>query len=279
LAAAASFLPQSPSLPCSGVSLPRESWPRPLSSTHHLPIRAFLGQSSLSRSPARCRPLPPSCPLDWPTPRHLARLAQVKSSGHHLALTARSPNQLHPHSPITGPHLPCPPTHHWCLPWRRPHARAPVHPFCFNASASIKRLASCLRTPYFCLPSWPPWTGCLTTPCCPFSGPIEAPRCDAAHGPTSDTSLSPECHYVGAVPPPSPSLGDILPRLLFRLELVLRYLPHPPLTMQDLPELQFTLIGRCNRCIMPSTLVSHTPLPRLLVGHFVSSKHCPTLAR
>jgi hypothetical protein len=48
------------------------------------------------------------------------------------------------------------------------------------------------------------------------------------------------------------------------------------LIVQDLPELQFTLAGRRNRCAAPSTPMSHEPSLCLCLGHFVSSKRCPT---
>jgi hypothetical protein len=166
----------------------------------------------------------------------------------------------------------------------RPRARAPIYPPPHRTScppmsppSSFTGKAVC-RSPIFS-PSQPPWTGCLTASCLPFLGPTEAPQCGSTRGPAGDTFPSPERRRVGAAPPPSPALGEILPHLLFRLELVLRCLPHPPLTVQDLSELQFTLAGRRNRCATPSMLVSRTPLPHLLVGHFVSSKRGPALAR
>jgi hypothetical protein len=66
------------------------------------------------------------------------------------------------------------------------------------------------RSPVFS-PSRPPWTGCLTASCLPFLGPTEAPQCGSTRGPAGDTFPSPERRRVGAAPPPSPALGEILP--------------------------------------------------------------------
>jgi hypothetical protein len=83
----------------------------------------------------------------WPLPWTCTNAPADKRIRTSIAVAAWSLNQLRPCSPIVGPPLPLASTCHWSLPQCRPHAHASVHPFCFHTSASIKRLASCLRTP------------------------------------------------------------------------------------------------------------------------------------
>jgi hypothetical protein len=209
----------------------------------------YLQPSTTSRLPILCRPC-------------LPRAGPMATTA--VSTACRAPCRARP--PLLSPEGACayiPPHRTSCPPMSPPSS--------FTGKAVR-------RSPVFS-PSRPPWTGCLTASCLPFLGPTEAPQCGLARGLAGDTFLSPECRRIGAAPPPSPALGEILPHLLFRLELVLRCLPHPPLTVQDLSELQFTLAGRRNRCATPSMLVSRTPLPHLLVGHFVSSKRGPALAQ
>jgi hypothetical protein len=63
------------------------------------------------------------------------------------------------------------------------------------------------------------------------AGSIGAPLCGAARGPAALVSPSPERRRIGFVPPPHPNVSEILPWLLFRLELMWRCLPQSPLTV------------------------------------------------
>jgi hypothetical protein len=147
----------------------------------------FLGQAGRSRAPALCC-LRRAAPL-------------VACCGTSLALLGSKQRQrltrLHDTQPITAlsrhstaPRVPRARPHHWPPPWHRPHACAPVHLFCFHASAPINKLAYCPRAP--CRP--------------PFSSPVSHAAMVLCFGhrrslvPACPTASSPPC--AGPEEPP-----------------------------------------------------------------------------